>query len=140
MEFQLQQVHNVYEFCEFFQNLRKDLIGPADAKLWQGSSRPRLEHVALMKFCKMRNNGDYLLDIGCMIGERMYYPWLHYGDYDHYYFSVGDGVRCSLHDIYVEVVVTSRHLSYLRSILTPSVDNSSQRIYRPFTSFDCIDS
>ncbi|GJY08623.1 hypothetical protein Tco_0375677, partial [Tanacetum coccineum] len=52
-----------------------------------------------------QNNGDYLLDIGCMIGERKYYPWLHYGDYDRYYFSTCDGARCSLHDIYVEVVI-----------------------------------
>nr|GEV55396.1 hypothetical protein [Tanacetum cinerariifolium] len=68
---------------------------------------------------------DNLLDIGCMVREHMYYPWLHYRDYDCYYFSTCDDARCSFHDIYVEVVVTSRHLSYPRNILTPSVENVS---------------
>ncbi|GJV88063.1 putative reverse transcriptase domain-containing protein [Tanacetum coccineum] len=37
-----------------------------------------------------------------MIGECMYYPWLHYRYYDRYYFSTYDDARCSFHDIYVE--------------------------------------
>ncbi|GJS31585.1 hypothetical protein Tco_0492205 [Tanacetum coccineum] len=63
-----------------------------------------------------------------MVRERVYYPWLHYGDYDHYYSSTCDDARCSFHDRYVEVAVTSRHLSYLKSILTPSVDNFRYQI------------
>ncbi|GJV23692.1 zinc finger, CCHC-type containing protein [Tanacetum coccineum] len=66
-----------------------------------------------------------------MIGERMYYPWLHYEDYDRYYISTCDDARCSFHDIYVEVVVTSRHLSYPRSILTPRVPHLLYGDYTP---------
>nr|GEV84030.1 hypothetical protein [Tanacetum cinerariifolium] len=74
---------------------------------------------------KHQSEGDDFLDIERVIRERAYYPWLHYGNYDHYYFSTCDDARCSFHDIYVENVVTSRHLSYLRSVLTPSMEDFS---------------
>ncbi|GJR47359.1 hypothetical protein Tco_1315462 [Tanacetum coccineum] len=67
-------------------------------------------------------------------GVVMYYPGHPFGEYDHYYFSTCDDARCSFHDRYVEVVVTSRPHAYLRES-DSSVGNSGLEDISPITSF-----